>query len=97
VLVVCDEDATALLDEPGLVFGKRPVVVLQAPLPPRPPGIPRTYHRATVTTIAEGNEEFASESTRGKVIEVEDTGHNIHEDQPEVVMDAIRDVLAGVG
>ena len=29
------------------------------------------------------------------VIHVEDTGHNIHEDQPEVVMDAIRDVLAG--
>ena len=39
--------------------------------------------------------ELAAESTRGTLIEVEDTGHNIHDDQPEIVMDAIRDVMAG--
>ncbi len=42
-----------------------------------------------------GNKELAAESADGRVVEVEDTGHNIHEDQPEVVRDAIRDVLAG--
>ncbi len=42
----------------------------------------------------DGFREFVDESTRGSLIEVEDTGHNIHEDQPQVVMDALRDVLA---
>ena len=42
-----------------------------------------------------GFRELAAESTRGTLIEVEDTGHNIQDDQPEVVMDAIRDVMAG--
>jgi pimeloyl-ACP methyl ester carboxylesterase len=45
--------------------------------------------------MSDGYREFAAESTRGTLIEVEDTGHNIHDDQPEVVMDAIRDVMAG--
>ena len=44
---------------------------------------------------APGHQELAAESTRGTLIEVEDTGHNIQDDQPEVVMDAIRDVMAG--
>ena len=46
-------------------------------------------------TIDEGAEEFAAESTRGTLIRVKDTGHNIQEDRPEVVVDAILDVLAG--
>ena len=81
--------------EPGPIFGDIPVVVLQAPLPPPLPGLPDAFHAASIAAIQRGLQEFADESTRGRLIEVEDTGHDIHWDQPQVVMDAIRDVLAG--
>ena len=94
VLATCDEIAIKLLDEPGPVFGDLPVIVLQAPLPKRPAGLPRDYDAVARAAWVDANVEFAAESTRGQVVEVEDTGHDIHVDQPEVVMDAIRDVLA---
>ncbi|HYI50730.1 MAG TPA: alpha/beta hydrolase [Microbacterium sp.] len=91
-----DEEVIALLDESGPIFGDLPVIVLRSPpLPSPPPGLPEGHHVATVAALAAGYQEFADESTRGTVIEVQETGHNIHEDQPQVVMDAIRDVVAG--
>jgi pimeloyl-ACP methyl ester carboxylesterase len=89
------ERALRLFDEPGPFFGDLPVVVLQAPRLPYLPGLPRSFHEATVKTIDEGVGEFAAESTRGTLIRVKDTGHNIQEDRPEVVADAILGVLAG--
>lgn len=47
-----------------------------------------------MAAIDEGDEEFVAESRRGTLIKVEDTGHNIQDDQPQVVMDAILDVIA---
>ncbi len=93
VLAEVDKEAVRLLDHPGPIFGDLPVVVLQAPRLPYLPGLPRHFHEATIAAIDDGAEEFAAESTRGTVIRVKDTGHNIQEDQPEAVMDAIRDVL----
>ncbi|MDZ5620626.1 alpha/beta fold hydrolase [Nocardioides bizhenqiangii] len=95
LLAACDEQAAALLDQPGPIFGDRPVLVLQAPFPPRPVGLPRDYDEVARAAWTNGNKELAAESTRGEVIEVENTGHDIHADRPEVVMDAIRDVIAG--
>lgn len=95
LLSACDDEVAMLLDEPGPIFGDLRVVVLRAPPLPPLPGLPDGYHAATLAAITAGHQEFAAESTRGTLIEVEDTGHNIHDDQPEVVMDAIRDVLAG--
>lgn len=95
LVAACDEEAIAQLDKPGPLFGDRPVIVLQAPFPERPPGLPRDYDRTARAAWTAGNEEFAAESTRGQVIKVEDTGHDIHVDQPQVVIDAILDVLAG--
>ena len=69
--------------------------MLQAPFPARPPGLPEDYDAVARTSWVDANEEFAAESTRGTVVEVEDTGHDIHVDQPEVVMDAIREVMDG--
>ena len=46
-----------------------------------------------MTSIDEGAQELAAESTRGNLIRVKDTGHNIQEDRPEVVAEAILDVI----
>ena len=89
------EHALRLFDKPGPFFGDLPVVVLQAPRLPYLPGLPRRFHRATVESIDQGAAQFAAESTSGTLVRVKDTGHNIQEDRPEVVMDAILDVLAG--
>jgi len=93
-LAASDETIGRLLDEPGPVFGDVPVVVLRAPPLPPLSGLPRRYHEATLQAMSDGYEEFAAESSRGTLVEVEDTGHNIQDDQPEVVMGAISDVLA---
>ena len=95
LVAASDDEVATLLDEPGPIFGDLPVVVLRAPPLPFLPGLPRDYHEATLAAITAGHQEFAAESMRGTLIEVEDTGHNIQDDQPEIVMDAIRDVMAG--
>jgi pimeloyl-ACP methyl ester carboxylesterase len=95
LLAASDEEVATLLDEPGPIFGDLPTVVLQGPGPPRVPGLPDSYHAASEAAFDDGFREFATESTRGSLIEVEDTGHNIQDDQPDIVMDAIRNVMAG--
>lgn len=84
-----------MLDKPGRLFGDRPVVVLQAPLPERPAGLPRDYDAASRAAWIAANEEYAAESNDGEVVEVRRTGHDIHVDRPDAVIDAILDVLAG--
>ena len=71
-----------LLDKPGLLEDL-PLVVLQTAA---------AHQRSRATTIGrrlraidEGMEEYAAESTRGMLIHVKDTGHNIQDDRPEVV------------
>lgn len=95
LLSACDDEVASLLDRPGPIFGNLPTVVLRSPARPPLPGLPDSYHAATVAAFDDGFRELAAESTRGTLIEVEDTGHDIHVDRPEVVMDAIRDVMAG--
>jgi pimeloyl-ACP methyl ester carboxylesterase len=95
LLAASDDEVATLLDEPGPIFGDLPTIVLRAPPRPLPSGLPDSYHAATLAAIIAGHQELAAESTRGTLIEVEDTGHNIHDDQPDIVMDAIRDVMAG--
>jgi pimeloyl-ACP methyl ester carboxylesterase len=95
VLGACDDEVASLLDRPGPIFGDLPTVVLRSPGPPPLPGLPESYHAATLAAFDAGFRELAAESTRGTLVEVEDTGHNIHVDRPDVVMDAIRDVMAG--
>lgn len=96
LVAASDEEVAGLLDsEPGPIFGDLPVVVLRAPPLPYLPGLPRDYHEATLAAITAGHQELAAESTRGTLIQVEDTGHNIQDDRPEIVMEAIRNVMAG--
>jgi pimeloyl-ACP methyl ester carboxylesterase len=95
LLAASDDEVAALLDEPGPIFGDLPTVVLQGPGLPPVPGLPDSYHAATEAAFDDGFTELAAESTHGTLIQVEDTSHNIHVDQPDIVMDAIRDVMAG--
>lgn len=92
-LAANDADAVRLFDAPGPFFGDIPVVVLNRPPPPYDPGYTRQYHGAVVAAIKAGAQELATESTEGTLIWVEGTGHNIHEDRPEVVTEAILDVM----
>ena len=43
LVAASDEEVIALLDKPGKLFGDRRVIVLQAPFPERPAGLPRDY------------------------------------------------------
>ncbi|GGI45940.1 alpha/beta fold hydrolase [Agromyces flavus] len=95
LLAECDEEIAALLDEPGPIFGELPVIVLESPPLPYLAGLPPEYHEVTLAAISDGHREFAAESTRGIVVAVDDTGHDIHVDRPDVVIDAIREVIAG--
>jgi pimeloyl-ACP methyl ester carboxylesterase len=88
-----DEDAMRLLDAAGPLFGDRPVVVLQRPPPRYSPGLPRSWHRSGVAAIKAGGRELAAESTHGTFTTVRNTGHDIQVDRPEVVADAILDVM----
>ena len=49
-----------------------------------------------VDSYNENQDELAALSTRGQRIAVEDSGHNIHLDQPQVVVDAVREVFEQV-
>ncbi len=92
---VSDQQVNVLLEKPGPIFGDLPVIVLAQPLPPPIPEMPDAFHRASIAAYSAGYQEFVDETTSGTLIEVQDTGHDIHVDQPDVVMDAIRDVLSG--
>jgi pimeloyl-ACP methyl ester carboxylesterase len=93
VLAEQEAQAAAWLDERGPLFGDAPVVVLQARVPSSPPGLPPSYTKVFEAAVNAGQVEFAAESTRGERIKIE-SGHNIHEERPELVIDAILDVLA---
>ena len=96
LLAASDDEVAMLLDEPGPFFGGPPD--RRAPggrFLHRCPACPTATARRRRRPSIDGFMELAAESTRGTLIEVEDTGHNIQDDQPEIVMDAIRDVMAG--
>ena len=95
LLAASDDEVATLLYAPGPIFGDLPTVVLQGPGPPPVPGLPDSYHAASRAALDDGVRELAAESTHGTLIEVEDTSHNIQDDQPDIVMDAIRVVMAG--
>ena len=93
-LVLAEQEAQAasMLDQSGPLFGNARAVVLQARVPSLP-DLPPAYVKVFETAVNAGQKEFAAESTRGELINVE-SGHNIHEERPDLVIDAILEVLA---
>lgn len=77
-------------------LGSRPLVVIsQAPDPGGPAGQdPRA--RADLLTLAELHEDLARLSSRGRRVVASGSGHYIFVDRPDVVITAVRDVVAAV-
>jgi len=77
-------------------LGNRPVVVLTAGVPLAMPGVSVEGNAATRRTWLELQKELAGISTNSDHRIVEGAGHYIHDDRPEVVVTAIRDVVTAV-
>lgn len=80
-------------------LGDRPLVVLAAGSPPLevPEGVaPEVVERMQTELWPELQREAAALSTRGEFRLVEGAGHYIHHDQPQVVIQAIREVVSAV-
>jgi len=81
-------------------IGNIPLVVLSAGLSPIPPeggrGISAEDAEHFKAVSAELHAELAALSPRGKRLVAERSGHYIHVDQPELVIEAIREVVEAV-
>jgi pimeloyl-ACP methyl ester carboxylesterase len=87
-------EAAAALDEPGPLFGDRPVVVLSAETTPGPQlGLPHNLGTTIDEIWAAGQQELADESTAGSLETVPGAGHEIQVDQPPAVIDALEGIL----
>lgn len=89
--------ASAALDAPGPFFGDRPVVVLTAGNPPPDfSTMPPEVARALAAAHEAAQQELADKSTVGSRETVPDVGHNIQDEKPPAVIDALEKVLAAV-
>lgn len=79
----------------GTKLGDIPLVLL---VQAEPSDSPMAPERALALQQAwiELQEEQARSSTQSKLILVEDTGHHIYIDQPQIVVDTIREVVEAV-
>jgi hypothetical protein len=81
-------------------LGDIPLVVIAhgVPPPPFPPelGINDEEMRRYEETTRELQGDLAALSSRGRVVVAEGAGHMIHYEQPDVVVEAIRDVVIAV-
>lgn len=80
-------------------FGDRPLIVLtrgKVEMPPNPTEIDREYAAYTQISMHEIQPKLARLSTRGRQVIVKQSGHRMHEDAPEAVIAAVREVLEDV-
>ena len=90
-------ETIAALDASGPLFGDRPVVVLSAANTPDgwhdlPADLATTFDGIW----AAGQQEFADESTAGSLTVVPDVGHDIPNEAPPAVIEALESMLAQV-
>ena len=80
-------------------FGDRPLIVLtrgKVDTPPNPSDEDRQFAEYEQVWQHEIQPKLARLSKRGRQVIVESSGHRIHEEAPEVVVAAVREVLADV-
>lgn len=86
--------AVALDAEPVASLGDLPLEVLRHGRFERMPMLDEAVNERFEALFADLQGELAALSTRGRVVVAEDAGHDIHLDRPDLVLDAIRSVLA---
>jgi pimeloyl-ACP methyl ester carboxylesterase len=87
-------ETAAALDEPGPLFGDRPVVVLSAEMTPGAQlGLPPDLATKIDEIFAAGQQELADESTAGTIQTVSGAGHEIQFDRPQAVVQALEQTL----
>ncbi len=90
-------EANAALDAPGPLFGDAPMLVLGATdtrlsWSDLPPVLARAFDRIWLRE----QKALAHESTHGDFEPVADSDHEIQNDQPQAVVDAVESVLGAV-
>jgi len=77
-------------------FGDIPMIVLTRSLVDPDPGYTAAEEQASYQFWKKGHDALARRSTRGESIVVPNTSHTIQLDQPQAVIDAIRNVVSQV-
>ena len=91
-------EASAVLDAEGPLFGDRPLVVLGAANTRTSwADLPADLVPVFGKVWLDGQKALAAESTAGSFVSVPDSNHEIQNDQPAVVVQAIEDMLAALG
>jgi pimeloyl-ACP methyl ester carboxylesterase len=73
-----------------------PLVVISHGVPQAVPGMPDEVNQAYEAAWQEMQVEIAGLSARGRRVVAEKSGHNIHHEQPDLVVEAIRQVVEEV-
>lgn len=89
--LVADEGAKAFAGLPRML--DVPLVVLSAGSRQRPEGRSPELHERWVRIAGELQDDIASRSTRSRHLVVEGASHYIHWDRPEVVVEAVLDLI----
>jgi hypothetical protein len=74
-------------------LGDIPIIVLTHEAFPKGPAETQAQRDAKNKLWIDLHNQIASMSTRGKRVTVENSGHNIQMDQPQVIVDSILEVL----
>jgi pimeloyl-ACP methyl ester carboxylesterase len=91
-----EESARQVREQAG-TLDSLPLRVLRAGQPgPMAPGVSPEVAREIGERAAAAQEELASLSTRGRLITAERSGHEIHIDEPGLVVQAVREVAEAV-
>jgi pimeloyl-ACP methyl ester carboxylesterase len=101
LLVSASEKSTAVIDDISAdqvrsayrPLGDIPIIVLTHQAFPRGPAETQAQRDAKNKLWIDLHNQIAAMSTRGKRLSVENTGHYIQMEQPQVVVDSILEVL----
>lgn len=86
--------AIALASQPVADLGDLPLVVLRHGRYERMPMLDTSLNDRFEALFAELQTELAALSTRGRVVVADDAGHDIHLERPDLVVEAIAEVLS---
>lgn len=90
------EDGAKIVIDPARNYGAMPLLVLTSTLLPLPPNFPEEERARVEAMVDESNMgwlELASLSTRGTNVRVPEVGHYIHQEKPQIVIDAVEAVV----